>query len=50
MYNRLSESTWIAALINELKEEEWLLKKRGGKGPGKGDGKSTDKDKGDKGE
>lgn len=50
VYNRLSESTWIAALINELKEEEWLLKKRGGKGPGKGDGKSTDKDKGDKGE
>lgn len=50
VYNRLSESTWIAALINELKKEEWLLKKRGGKGPGKGDGKSTDKDKGDKGE
>ncbi|CAE7290791.1 unnamed protein product, partial [Symbiodinium sp. CCMP2592] len=28
VYSRLSESTWIGALINELKEEEWLQKKK----------------------
>lgn len=37
IYTRLAESTWVGALINELKEEEWLMKKRGGKtGEGKG--------------
>ncbi len=35
IYNRLSDATWMGALINELKEEEWLAKKRGGKGSGK---------------
>ena len=37
----------IGALINELKEEEWLQKKRGGlgKGPGKGDAKDKEKGK-----
>ena len=47
VYTRLAESTWVAALINELKEEEWLVKKRTGlaKPPkGKGDGKDTAKD------
>ena len=43
VYTRLAESTWVAALINELKEEEWLAKKRGNvntnKGKGKGEGK-----------
>ncbi|OLP96619.1 hypothetical protein AK812_SmicGene21120 [Symbiodinium microadriaticum] len=28
VYSRLAESTWIGALINELKEEEWLTKKK----------------------
>ena len=29
VYTRLAESTWVAALINELKEEEeWLTKKK----------------------
>ena len=28
VYTRLAESTWIGALINELKEEEWLTKKK----------------------
>lgn len=47
IYNRLSEATMIGALINELKEEEWLQKKRGGlgKGPGKGDAKDKEKGK-----
>ena len=47
VYTRLVESTWVAALINELKEEEWLVKKRTGlaKPPkGKGEGKDTAKD------
>ncbi|CAE7247502.1 unnamed protein product [Symbiodinium sp. CCMP2592] len=47
VYTRLSEATWIGALINELKEEEWLVKKRaavpskakgGGKAQGDQDG------------
>lgn len=46
VYNRLSEATWVGALINELKEEEWLIKKRSSmKGGGKGDGKTAEKDK-----
>ena len=47
VYNRLSEATMIGALINELKEEEWLQKKRGGlaKGTGKGDAKDKEKGK-----
>ena len=53
VYSRLAESTWIGALINELKEEEWLGKQRGGLGRtnprdpkgGKGEGK-TEKDTG----
>lgn len=46
-YCRLIESTWLGAYINQLKEEEWLLKKRqafrGGvpNNPKKGDGKSA---------
>ena len=44
VYSRLAESTWVAALINELKEEEWLAKKRGNAGPGKGKGKGEGKD------
>ena len=28
VYSRLAESTWIGALNNELKEEEWLTKKK----------------------
>ena len=28
VYSRLAESTWVAALINELKKEEWLAKKK----------------------
>ena len=44
--NRLSEATWVGALINELKEEEWLLKKRNApKGEGKGKNQGKDKDK-----
>ena len=43
VYNRLSEPTWVAALINQLKEEEWLKKKgQALKAPGKGDGKGKD--------
>ena len=46
VYNRLSESTWVAALINQLKEEEWLTKKRGNlQQPSKGGGKGKSKDK-----
>ncbi|CAE7447673.1 METAP1D [Symbiodinium natans] len=43
VYTRLAESTWVAALINELKEEEWLVKKRAalGKPKGKGEGKDA---------
>lgn len=44
VYNRLSESTWVAAVINQLKEEEWLTKKRTGLNA-KGNGKGKDKDK-----
>jgi hypothetical protein len=44
IYTRLMDATWIGAIINELKEEEWLLKKRG-KGGGKGDGKAKDEKK-----
>ena len=43
IYTRLAESTWVGALINELKEEEWLMKKRGGKS---GEGKGAKGDKG----
>ena len=28
VYTRMVEATWVGALINELKEEEWLAKKR----------------------
>lgn len=45
VYNRLSEPTWVAALINQLKEEDWLKKKGQAlnlKPPGKGDGKGKD--------
>lgn len=49
IYNRLSESTWMGALINQLKEEEWLTKKRATvqnpKGNGKGRGKDKEKEK-----
>ena len=47
VYNRLSESTWMAALINQLKEEEWLTKKRANLQQPKGNskGKVRDKDK-----
>ena len=46
VYNRLSEATWVGALINEPKEKEWLIKKRSSmKGGGKGDGKIGEKDK-----
>ena len=44
IYTRLMDATWIGAIINELKEEERLLKKRG-KGGGKGDGKAKDEKK-----
>ena len=47
VYNRLSEATWVGALINELKEEEWLLKKRiNPKGEGKGKNNDKEKEKG----
>ena len=40
VYSRLAEPTWVGSLINELKEEDWLSKKRqnlkSAKGPGKG--------------
>lgn len=40
VYSRLAEPTWVGSLINELKEEDWLSKKRQSlknpKGPGKG--------------
>lgn len=47
VYDRLSESTWMAALINQLKEEEWLTKKRANLQQPKGNskGKVRDKDK-----
>ncbi|CAE7292878.1 unnamed protein product [Symbiodinium microadriaticum] len=40
VYTRLSEATWIGALINELKEEEWLVKKRAATPKAKGGGKA----------
>ena len=49
IYTRLMDATWIGAIINELKEEEWLLKKRG-KGGGKGEQKNKDDRQKDKGE
>ena len=42
VYTRLAESTWIGALINELKEEEWLSKKRGNLGKGNSKGGKSD--------
>ena len=45
IYNRLSESTWMGALINQLKEEEWLTKKRSAVQAPKGGGKGRGKDK-----
>ena len=40
VYSRFAEPTWVGSLINELKEEDWLSKKRQSlknpKGPGKG--------------
>ena len=43
VYSRLTESTW-AALINELKEEEWLAKKRSAVPKPKAGAKGTGKD------
>lgn len=42
VYSRLAEATWVGSMINELKEEDWLAKKRnnlkaGTKGGGKKD-------------
>ena len=46
VYTRLVESTWIGALINELKEEEWLAKKRSPnpKAKAKGSGKDHEQE------
>ncbi len=48
IYTRLVEATWIASLINQLKEEDWLVKKRNTfkqvpnkKGDSKGSGDAT---------
>ena len=49
IYTRLMDATWIGAIINELKEEDWLFKKRG-KGGGKGGGRSKDEQNKDKAE
>ena len=48
VYTRLSEATWVGALINELKEEEWLVKKRNStpNKPPKGAGKAADPEAG----
>ena len=48
IYTRLVEATWVASLINQLKEEDWLVKKRNSfkqapnkKGDGKGSGETA---------
>ena len=33
--NRMADPSWVAALVAELKDEDFMVKRRGGKGAGK---------------